>query len=95
MGIIRKTISVSTAGLVDFRSDKERTARYSRQTRNAVRAQSQMQADLAAQQMTTPPPQPVRMTPGWYQHPGDPAGLARWWDGNGWTGSTQASAPPV
>lgn len=46
MGIIRKTMSLGTAGLVDFRSDKERTARYSRHTRNAVRAQSKQQAKL-------------------------------------------------
>ena len=37
MGITRKLLSVSTAGLVDFRSDKERTAAYTRQTRNATR----------------------------------------------------------
>lgn len=40
MGMIRKTISVCTLGLVDFRSDKERTARYTRQTRNAAREQA-------------------------------------------------------
>ncbi len=39
VGLIRKTMSISTLGLVDFRSDKERTARYTRQTRNATRAQ--------------------------------------------------------
>jgi hypothetical protein len=39
VGLIRKTMSISTMGLVDFRSDKERTARYTRQTRNATRAQ--------------------------------------------------------
>lgn len=39
VGLIRKTMSLSTMGLVDFRSDKERTARYTRQTRNATRAQ--------------------------------------------------------
>lgn len=39
MGMIRKMTSLSTLGLVDFRSDKERTARYTRQTRNATRAQ--------------------------------------------------------
>lgn len=50
MGIIRKTMSTSTLGLVDFRSDKERTARNTKQTRNAIRAQSKQQAEIAAQQ---------------------------------------------
>lgn len=47
---LRKAMSVSTLGLVDFRSEKERTARYTRHTRNAVRAQSKMQAELARQE---------------------------------------------
>lgn len=107
MGIIRKTMSVGTLGLVDFRSDKERTARYTRHTRNAVRAQSKMQAELAKQQAAAAaahaqvqarylpaPPQPMQQpvqTPpaGWYQHPSDQQGLARWWDGYQWTGATQ------
>ena len=38
MGLIRKTMSLGTLGMVDFRSDKERTAKYTRQTRNATRA---------------------------------------------------------
>ena len=37
MGMTRKLMSVSTVGLIDFRSDKERIARYTRQTRNAQR----------------------------------------------------------
>lgn len=40
MGMIRKTLSVCTFGLIDFRSDKERTARYTKQTRDAARAQA-------------------------------------------------------
>lgn len=37
MGLIRKTMSVSTVGLIDFRSDKERTAAYARGTRKHAR----------------------------------------------------------
>ena len=37
MGITRKTLSVLSFGLIDFRSDKERTAAYAKQTRNAAR----------------------------------------------------------
>lgn len=79
MGLIRKTTSVLTVGAVDFRSDKERTARYARQTRNAVRAQSAMQAQLAR-----PVPAAPTVQPGWYPDPHGAAPL-RWWDGAGWT----------
>lgn len=37
MGIIRKTMSVTTLGAVDFLSDKERTARSARLTKEAAR----------------------------------------------------------
>jgi len=37
MGITRKTLSVLTFGLIDFRSDKERTARYTKQLRDESR----------------------------------------------------------
>ena len=42
MGIIRKTTSVYTLGLVDFQSDKERMARSARLTKQAVRKQNRM-----------------------------------------------------
>ena len=38
MGRFRKTTSVLTLGAVDLRSDKERIAMYTWQTRNAVRS---------------------------------------------------------
>lgn len=84
MGLFRKTTSALTLGAVDFRSDKERVARYARQTRNAVRAQSAMQAQLAA---TPQPVMPVQQAPapGWYQHPADPPGVVRWFDGRAWS----------
>lgn len=50
MGMIRKTMSLTTLGLVDFRSDKERTARYARQTRNATRAQVAQNMQMLEQQ---------------------------------------------
>ena len=40
MGVIRKTLSLSTCGLIDFRSDKERIARYTKQTRDVAREQA-------------------------------------------------------
>jgi hypothetical protein len=51
MGLIRKSMSLSTLGLVDFRSDKERIARSSRRTDKAVRAQTKAQAEQHAAQM--------------------------------------------
>ena len=37
MGALRKFVSASTLGLVDYRSDKERTARYTKQIRDDQR----------------------------------------------------------
>ncbi|MGY1810147.1 DUF2510 domain-containing protein [Blastococcus sp. SYSU D00669] len=51
MGLIRKSMSVSTLGLIDFRSDKERIARSTRRTDKAVRAQTKAQAEQHAAQM--------------------------------------------
>jgi hypothetical protein len=54
VGFIRKMTSMSTLGLVDFRSDKERIARYTRQTRNATRAavaQNAMGLELQREQL--------------------------------------------
>lgn len=42
MGLIRKSMSVSTAGLIDFRSDKERIARSTRKTHKAVKSQTRL-----------------------------------------------------
>lgn len=54
MGLFRKMTSISTLGLVDYRSDKERIAKYTRQTRNATRAavaQNMMGLELQREQM--------------------------------------------
>lgn len=37
MGVIRKTMSMSTFGLVDWKSDKERMAASARKTKSAAR----------------------------------------------------------
>lgn len=37
MGLIRKTLSASTVGLVDWKSDKERVAASARKTKSATR----------------------------------------------------------
>lgn len=105
MGIIRKTMSVSTAGLIDFRSDKERTAAYGKGVRKEAKKQTKlMQQQLAAQQASAQPPAPAHApmpvpvqppTPqlppaGWYQDANNPA-VNRWFDGTQWTEHVQTS----
>jgi hypothetical protein len=40
MGLFRKMTSVSTLGAVDFRSDKERTAKYTKKSMREAKAQT-------------------------------------------------------
>ncbi|PRY63746.1 hypothetical protein BCF74_101146 [Knoellia remsis] len=42
MGITRKTMSVFTLGAVDFRSDKERTAAYTKATKKQAKKQTKL-----------------------------------------------------
>lgn len=50
MGLMRKAASISTLGLVKYRSDSEQSKRIARQTRNAARAQvAQNQVMIAGQ----------------------------------------------
>jgi hypothetical protein len=50
MGLFRKLTSVSTLGLVDFRSDRERIAKYTKRGYRATRQQTQIMAQgMAAQ----------------------------------------------
>lgn len=37
MGLIRKSLSISSLGVVDYKSDKERTAASARKTKSASR----------------------------------------------------------
>lgn len=47
MGITRKTLSVCTFGLIDFRSDKERMARSGRQAAKEAKEQTKIMRDQA------------------------------------------------
>lgn len=42
VGLIRKTMSLSSLGLVDFRSDKERTAAYTKATKKQTKKQTKL-----------------------------------------------------
>ncbi|WP_440712090.1 hypothetical protein [Gordonia sp. FQ] len=58
MGLTRKVTSASTLGAVDFRSDKERIARSTRQGAKATKKQNKLiaeQNDLLAQQAAPAP----------------------------------------
>lgn len=92
MGLIRKMSSVSTMGLVDYRSDKERIARSTRQTKQATKKGNKLIAQQTAmlqQQLSAQPIQVQQLAPagppaGWYADPnGQP--VHRWWDGQRWT----------
>jgi large subunit ribosomal protein L7/L12 len=50
MGLIRKMMSVSSMGVVDFRSDKERTAAYTKAAMKEAKKQTGLQRQQAAQQ---------------------------------------------
>lgn len=47
MGITRKLMSVSTLGAVDFRSDKERTAAYTKATKKQAKKQTKLMKEQA------------------------------------------------
>lgn len=85
MGLIRKVSSVSTLGLIDFRSAKDRTASHTA----AIARQSKKQTKLLREQVAQGVPAPAVVAPGWYYCPGDPNGSARLWDGTQWTANTR------
>src|SRR4051812_12233546 len=65
MGLFRKTLSLSTFGAVDFRSDKERAARYGKQGRNELRKQTELLESRAA-------PGDAHIGNGWNRVPAPP-----------------------
>lgn len=87
MGVLRKTLSISTGGLVDFRSEEERIARNTRfEARAARRAAAELrrQAELAARGIASAAPGGELPPPGWHE---DPLGghRYRYWNGFTWT----------
>lgn len=101
MGITRKVMSVSTMGLVDFRSDKERAASNTGKTARAAKKQNKLiaQQTAAIQQQTAaqqqqfaaqqyPQHAPPTTPAGWYPDPQNPT-VSRYWDGSAWTPATR------
>lgn len=86
VGVTRKLLSTCSAGLVDFRSDRERVARSARKTLHATRAGNRL-----LRQVSAPAAPffggPVLPPAGWYPDQGRPDRL-RWWDGQQWTPRT-------
>jgi len=101
LGILRKTMSVSTLGVVPYRNKEERAAKVAKQTRNAARAlvaqqaaDLQIQREQAAQLAHLNAQAQARRIEAAQQAPaGPPPGWyndgsstgLRWWDGNRWT----------
>jgi hypothetical protein len=52
MGVIRKSLSVCTVGLVDWRSDKERTAAYTRSAKRQAKKQTKVLKQIEKAQRT-------------------------------------------
>ncbi|WGX94525.1 DUF2510 domain-containing protein [Nocardioides sp. L-11A] len=95
MGLFRKTMSLSTMGVVNWRNDSERQAAAERSKSKAYRDRTQTlleqaQADrdaalrIANQQAQAAAPVSAGPPPGWYDDPDGDAGK-RWWDGSAWT----------
>ena len=107
MGLTRKIMSVSTLGAVDYRSDKERTAAYTKAAKKQAKEQTKLlkqqneiiasqqyaaPAPTAPVQAAAPVPPPPAVPAGWYPDPsGQP--VQRYWDGARWTDNTAPLAP--
>lgn len=92
--------SLSTLGAVDFKSDKERTASYTKASAKQAKEQTRLMREQAAATRaagrTAPvaPPAPAPQLPpaGWYADKQDPS-TDRWFDGTQWTDFTQPRQP--
>ena len=88
MGMTRKLLSMCTAGLVDYRSDRERIARSARHTAHALNQQNRLLRQQNRAMTSGPQVGPTAPAPAWLPDPSGQPGLLRWWDGGQWTSST-------
>jgi hypothetical protein len=51
MGLMRKTMSMSTMGLVNFRNDSERSAAAERSKKTAYKERTQMEREMRAAEL--------------------------------------------
>jgi hypothetical protein len=96
MGLFRKMTSLSTLGAVDFKSDKERTASYTKASAKQAKEQTRLMREqaaaaraarsTAAASLASAPQLPPA---GWYADKENPS-MDRWFDGTQWTDFTQA-----
>jgi hypothetical protein len=91
--------SLSTLGAVDFKSDKERTASYTKASAKQAKEQTRLMREQAAAAraaarietaapVPSPAPAPQLPPAGWYADKRDPS-IDRWFDGTQWTDFTQ------
>lgn len=96
MGLIRKTISMGTLGAVDFRSDKERTAAYTKAAKKEAKKQTKIMREQARSTANAPARPATNVMPteaGWYRCPSGTAGKQRYWNGRAWTGKLRNTPP--
>lgn len=92
MGMTRKLLSICSAGLIDYRSDRERIARSSRHAAHAIDQQNRLLRQQGRAMAAGPPA--VQPGPAWLPDPNGQPGLLRWWDGAQWTASTATVNQP-
>jgi hypothetical protein len=85
MGIIRKTLMVSTAGIVRGSSKKQRVAKAGLRQQ---KLQTSLLKDVAAKHPTH------ALTAGWHPSPFGETGVLRFYDGRGWDQSRHAVIMP-
>jgi type II secretory pathway pseudopilin PulG len=90
VGLIRKTLMISTAGVVRGSSKKQRVAKKSLRE---LQAQTRLQQQALKEQAAAPTARPAPAGPpaGWFPSP-TRDGVTQWWDGTRWTEHVKPSS---